>query len=107
MGNGIVRTFAQGGYSVVMKDLSDELLRKAVGNIDNSLSRLVAKDKLDEADKRQILARIRCCAKWSAPTCREEKPEPVFTTTQNKTTFYAFMKRDAGKVPLLPVPSAP
>jgi 3-hydroxybutyryl-CoA dehydrogenase len=58
MGNGIAQTFAQGGYPVVMKDLSDELLQKAVENIDNSLSRLVAKEKLNEADKQQILARI-------------------------------------------------
>ena len=58
MGNGIAQAFAQGGYPVVMKDLSDELLRKAVETIDNSLSRLVAKAKLDEADKRQILARV-------------------------------------------------
>ena len=43
---------------MVMKDLSDELLQKAVENIDNSLSRLVAKEKLNEADKQQILARI-------------------------------------------------
>ena len=58
MGNGIAQTFAQGGYPVVMKDLSDELLQKAVENIDNSLTRLVAKEKLNEADKQQILARI-------------------------------------------------
>lgn len=58
MGNGIAQTFAQGGYPVVMKDLSDELLQKAVENIDYSLSRLVAKEKLNEADKQRILARI-------------------------------------------------
>lgn len=43
---------------MVMKDLSDELLQNAVENIDKSLSRLVAKEKLSENDKRQILARI-------------------------------------------------
>ena len=58
MGNGIAQAFAQGGYDVVMKDLSDELLQKAVKNIDNSLSRLVAKEKLNENDKQQILSRI-------------------------------------------------
>ncbi len=58
MGNGIAQAFAQGGYDVVMKDLSEELLQKAVGNINNSLSRLVAKEKLSEGDKQQILGRI-------------------------------------------------
>ncbi len=58
MGNGIAQAFAQGGYDVVMKDLSEELLQKAMGNINNSLSRLVAKEKLSEDDKQQILGRI-------------------------------------------------
>lgn len=58
MGNGIAQAFAQGGYDVVMKDLSEELLQKAMGNINNSLSRLVAKEKLSDEDKQQILGRI-------------------------------------------------
>lgn len=43
--NGIAQTFAQGGYRVVMKDLTDQLLQRATGNIDKSLSRMVAKEK--------------------------------------------------------------
>ena len=58
MGNGIAQAFAQGGYDVVMKDLSEELLKKAVGNIDKSLSRIVAKEKMTESEKNDILARI-------------------------------------------------
>ena len=58
MGNGIAQAFAQGGYDVVMKDLSEELLKKAVGNIDKSLSRVVAKEKMTESEKNNILARI-------------------------------------------------
>lgn len=58
MGNGIAQAFAQGGYDVVMKDLSEELQKKAVGNIDKSLSRVVAKEKMTESEKNDILARI-------------------------------------------------
>lgn len=58
MGNGIAQAFAQGGYDVVMKDLSEELLKKAVGNIDKSLSRVVAKEKMTESEKNDVLARI-------------------------------------------------
>lgn len=58
MGNGIAQAFAQSGYDVVMKDLSDEFLQNAVKNIDKSLSRLVAKEKLSEDEKSQILGRI-------------------------------------------------
>ncbi len=58
MGNGIAQAFAQGGYDVVMKDLSDELLQRAVKNIDKSLSKLVEKEKISENDKQQTLGRI-------------------------------------------------
>ncbi len=59
MGNGIAQAFAQGGYEVVMKDLSDELLQRAVKNIEKSLSKLVEKEKISENDKTTALGRIR------------------------------------------------
>ena len=58
MGNGIAQAFAQGGYDVVMKDLSDELLQRAVQNIDKSLSRIVAKERMTADEKEQTLGRI-------------------------------------------------
>lgn len=58
MGNGIAQAFAQSGYQVIMKDLSDALLQRAKGNIDKSLSRIVAKEKMSADEKDQILARI-------------------------------------------------
>lgn len=58
MGNGIAQAFAQGGYNVVMKDLSEELLQRAVKNIDKSLSKLAEKEKISENDKQQTLGRI-------------------------------------------------
>ncbi len=59
MGNGIAQTFAQGGYNVVMKDLSDELLQRALQNIDKSLARIVSKEKMTEDEKTQVLSRIK------------------------------------------------
>ncbi len=59
MGNGIAQTFAQGGYDVVMKDLSDELLQRAMQNIDKSLTRIVSREKITEEEKTQILSRIK------------------------------------------------
>lgn len=58
MGNGIAQAFAQGGYDVVMKDLSDELLQRAIQNIDKSLSRIVAKERMTADEKEQILGHI-------------------------------------------------
>ncbi len=59
MGNGIAQAFAQGGYEVVMKDLSDEFLQRAIKNIDKSLSKLVEKEKMNADDKTTVLGRIK------------------------------------------------
>lgn len=58
MGNGIAQAFAQAGYDVVMKDLNQDFLQRAIGNIDRSLSRLVFKEQLTVTEKDQILGRI-------------------------------------------------
>ncbi|KGN91727.1 3-hydroxybutyryl-CoA dehydrogenase [Porphyromonas canoris] len=58
MGNGIAQAFAQGGYQVVMKDLSQEVLDRAITNIDKSLVKLVSKHSITEEEKGNILSRI-------------------------------------------------
>jgi 3-hydroxybutyryl-CoA dehydrogenase len=59
MGSGIAQVSAAGGYSVVMTDIKDEFLTKAMGNIENSLSRLIKKGTLKEEEKTAILSRIK------------------------------------------------
>lgn len=58
MGNGIAQAFAQGGYQVVMKDLSQEVLDRAITNIGISLAKLVSKKTITEEEKSSILSRI-------------------------------------------------
>lgn len=58
MGNGIAQTCAVHGYDVVMQDVSDELVQKGLGGIQNSLGRLVGKEKISQEDSDQTLARI-------------------------------------------------
>jgi 3-hydroxybutyryl-CoA dehydrogenase len=58
MGNGIAHTFAQFGYSVSLVDISQEALDKAVAKIGKNLDRMVAKEKISEADKASTLANI-------------------------------------------------
>jgi 3-hydroxybutyryl-CoA dehydrogenase len=59
MGSGIAQTCAVNGLSVVIHDMSDKLLEKALKTIEHSLDRLVARDKLSDGDKSEALARIR------------------------------------------------
>jgi len=58
MGNGIAQTCAVHGYDVVMQDVSDELVQKGLGGIQNSLGRLVSKEKISQEDSDRTLGRI-------------------------------------------------
>jgi 3-hydroxybutyryl-CoA dehydrogenase len=58
MGNGIAHVFAQSGYSVRLIDLSDIALEKALSTIAKNLDRMVAKEKISEADKTNTLNNI-------------------------------------------------
>ena len=58
MGNGIAQVAARAGYSVVMRDVTDEFLERGMAAIDKSLNRDVAKARLSEEDKASIIERI-------------------------------------------------
>jgi 3-hydroxybutyryl-CoA dehydrogenase len=58
MGNGIVHTFAQFGYSVSLIDISEDALNKALATIDKNLSRMVKKEKITASEKNATLGRI-------------------------------------------------
>ena len=58
MGNGIAHVFAQSGYSVRLIDLSETALEKAMATISKNLDRMVAKEKISEADKINTLNNI-------------------------------------------------
>jgi 3-hydroxybutyryl-CoA dehydrogenase len=59
MGNGIAQVAARAGFSVWMRDVSDDFLRRGLATIDRSLQRDVDKARLSGEDKQQIIARIR------------------------------------------------
>ena len=58
MGNGIAHTFAQFNYKVQLIDISETALEKGVATITKNLDRMVAKEKISEADKTATLANI-------------------------------------------------
>ncbi|MEL6974831.1 MAG: 3-hydroxybutyryl-CoA dehydrogenase [Bacteroidota bacterium] len=58
MGNGIAHVFAQSGFKVNLVDISQTSLDKGVATITKNLDRMVAKEKIDEAQKNQTLAHI-------------------------------------------------
>ncbi len=58
MGNGIAHTFAQFNYQVQLIDISEESLKRGMATITKNLDRMLAKEKITEADKQQTLANI-------------------------------------------------
>ena len=58
MGNGIAHTFAQSGFKVQLIDISEEALKKGVATISKNLDRMVAKEKITEAQKLDTLNNI-------------------------------------------------
>jgi 3-hydroxybutyryl-CoA dehydrogenase len=66
MGNGIAQVAARAGYSVVMRDIKDELLQRGMAAIDKSLSRDVAKSRLSEEEKNTIIGRIQTATDFAS-----------------------------------------
>ncbi len=58
MGNGIAHVFAQNGFSVSLFDISEKSIEKGLATIAKNLDRMVAKERISEANKNNTLANI-------------------------------------------------
>ena len=58
MGSGIAQICAVNGFNVTMHDVSEEVLKKGIGAIEQSLAKLLSKNILDENEKTQSLNNI-------------------------------------------------
>ncbi|OLC92324.1 MAG: 3-hydroxybutyryl-CoA dehydrogenase [Acidobacteria bacterium 13_1_40CM_4_58_4] len=59
MGNGIAHVFARSGYQVILRDVEQGFLERALDTIGKNLDREIKKGKLVEAEKRNVLGRLR------------------------------------------------
>ncbi len=59
MGNGIAHVFAQYGYEVILVDVLEEALKRALETISRNLDRQIKKGIVKPEDKESILGRIR------------------------------------------------
>jgi 3-hydroxybutyryl-CoA dehydrogenase len=58
MGNGIAHVFARAGYKVLLRDVEQRYLDRALDTISKNLDREIKKGKLPENEKGSVLARI-------------------------------------------------
>lgn len=59
MGNGIAQVAAASGFNVVMQDISNEAIERGLNTIRTSLDRLIKKGSVTEAQKTEIMGRIK------------------------------------------------
>jgi 3-hydroxybutyryl-CoA dehydrogenase len=66
MGNGIAHSLARAGYSVILRDVEERFLQRAMETIGKNLDREVKKGKLSEAEKPMVLARLKPVTDFAA-----------------------------------------
>jgi 3-hydroxybutyryl-CoA dehydrogenase len=59
MGNGIAHVFARAGYNVILRDVDQRYLDRALDTISKNLDREIKKGKLAESEKPAILSRLK------------------------------------------------
>lgn len=59
MGNGIAHVFARSGYQVILRDVDERALERAVATIAMNLEREIKKGKIVQSDKPAIMARVK------------------------------------------------
>jgi 3-hydroxybutyryl-CoA dehydrogenase len=59
MGSGIAQVCAQAGYDTIVREVSDELVRRGLGGIEKQLGRAVEKGKLSAEERDAVQARLR------------------------------------------------
>ena len=66
MGNGIAHVFARAGYNVILRDVEQRFLDRGMQTIAKNLDREVKKGKLTEAEKPDLLGRLKPVTDFAA-----------------------------------------
>jgi 3-hydroxybutyryl-CoA dehydrogenase len=77
MGNGIAHVFARAGYNVILRDVQEGFLQRGMETIGKNLDREVKKGKLTEAEKPQVLARLKPVTDFAAVAAADFVVEAV------------------------------
>ena len=93
MGNGIAQVAAVAGYNVVMVDIEQEYVDRGIAAIQNSLNRLVSKERISQEDADSALSRIDTATERSACADADLVVEAIPEIPEIK--FSAFQDLDA------------
>lgn len=88
MGSGIAQVSAQAGWDVVLRDVTDEALRRGTDAIRASYEKFVAKGKLEAEAAEQALARITTTTDLDAAADADVVVEAVFEKIEVKREIF-------------------
>ena len=81
MGHGIAQVSAMAGYNIVLRDIEQKFLDKAMEKIKWSLDKLVSKERISLEEESEILSRIKPIVDLKDPINQQlESLEEVYST---------------------------
>jgi len=95
MGNGISQVCAAAGYDVTMVDINEAAVKRGMDAIAKSLDRLLAKQKISEADKNAILGRIKPATRMEDLAAADIAIEAATENVQLKLKIFGDLDRIA------------
>jgi 3-hydroxybutyryl-CoA dehydrogenase len=101
MGNGIAQVFAQHGYAVLLRDLEQAILERALARIQTSLGKLAAKGGISAEDRDGALGRIATATDLGAVADADLVVEAVVEKLAVKSEVFGELDRLAGETAIL------
>lgn len=89
MGSGIAEVCARAGYQVIVREVTDDLLRRGLERVDQSMERGVARAKLTDADRKAARARIRGTVRLADLSGCEIVLEAIIEKMDDKKRLFA------------------
>ena len=89
MGSGIAQVCAQAGYKVLLNDLKPEFVERGLGGINKNLSRNVAKGRMTEEQKQEVLARLTASTDLNDASCVDLVIEAAVENMEIKAKIFA------------------
>lgn len=93
MGSGIAQVAATNGWDVILRDVTDDAARRGLDAIGASTDKLVAKGRLDAAERQAALARITTTTDLDAVADAGLVVEAVFEQVDVKRELFAALDR--------------
>ena len=89
MGLDIAQVFARSSYDVVVRDINDAIIQASEARLNKGLEKLVAKGKMDEAQKADILAHMSFTTDLAAAADADLVVEAAIENLEIKKNIFA------------------